>query len=556
MDSFSLALSIHKGRAKSFDLLRVNQQIAALSLASGFSIRVRWIASELNVADGPSRGQIDPGSYRGLETSSGGKNNRCQSGFEEETCGEKGQAGSEWNGNFKRSLFTIVEGQGDTSHESATPEEEGGEGSSSSGRGRGISCSEEETDSFRRTVNFHRGSQPVSSVLSTVREFLPGQRIGLAIDKGRRHHSCRFLGRNVFGKSLGSRWREGGGSNGVFQSSSQRSIVPLSASSTGMAKGKATTKQTSFTSSDSCRDGYGALFKGQKTDGTEAHGRPRYLSQAWGKHRFEGARHRSSCSKHREAVSLVRHCGEGYSRPSPRQDRGVRQLHTTQQSGKGVSGSAAVGTSKEAQSSGGRHLPIRGQRLPKELSRGWDTVGGQKFASLPDKAWGCIGRLEQWRKRSSSSESAGALAYRPKRKKIWQSGEGAEVDGRIVARAHGILSVVTQKHSEGAARDPSSTCPLEGLGWQDLFSQTTLPQSFAIEIFAGTARICSAFQDINLQCFPIDICIFPSHNVLEFKVENALKHLLQSGRVKFVWLGMPCTSFSQARKTMVLGLDL
>ena len=183
VDSFSLALSIHKGRAKSFDLLRVNQQIAALSLASGFSIRVRWIASELNVADGPSRGQIDPGSYRGLETSSGGKNNRCQSGFEEETCGEKGQAGSEWNGNFKRSLFTIVEGQGDTSHESGTLEEEGGEGSSSSGRGRGISCSEEETDSFRRTANFHRGSQPVSSVLSTVREFLPGQRIGLAMTR-------------------------------------------------------------------------------------------------------------------------------------------------------------------------------------------------------------------------------------------------------------------------------------------------------------------------------------------------------------------------------------
>lgn len=305
VDSFSLALSIHKGRAKSFELLRVNQQIAALSLASGFSVRVRWIASEHNVADGPSRGQIHPGSYRGFEAASGEKDNRFQSGFEEETCGEKSEAGGEWEDRSKKQLFTVFEGEGDTSQESATPEEEGGEGASSSGGWCGISSSEQETDSVRGTVYLDRGAQPVSPVLSTVREILPGQRIGLATEKGRGHHTCRFLGRNVFGKSLGSRWREGGGSNRILQHSFEGLIDALPSSSKRLAKSKAASEQTSFTASDSCRYGHGSMFKRQKVDGTKTHGGPRHVPQAWGKHRFEGARHRPSCSKHREAVSVV-----------------------------------------------------------------------------------------------------------------------------------------------------------------------------------------------------------------------------------------------------------
>ena len=68
VDSFSLALAVHKGRARSFDILRITQQVAALSIAGGFSVRLRWIASEHNVADGPSRGQIEPGDRETVKT--------------------------------------------------------------------------------------------------------------------------------------------------------------------------------------------------------------------------------------------------------------------------------------------------------------------------------------------------------------------------------------------------------------------------------------------------------------------------------------------------------
>ena len=63
VDNLGLAFMVAKGRSSNFAQLRVLQQIKALSLASQFSIRLQGIPSELNVADGPSPGQILPGPF-------------------------------------------------------------------------------------------------------------------------------------------------------------------------------------------------------------------------------------------------------------------------------------------------------------------------------------------------------------------------------------------------------------------------------------------------------------------------------------------------------------
>lgn len=46
------------------------QQIGSISLACGLTIRSRWIPSEYNVSNGPSRGQIAPGAYVKLGSAS------------------------------------------------------------------------------------------------------------------------------------------------------------------------------------------------------------------------------------------------------------------------------------------------------------------------------------------------------------------------------------------------------------------------------------------------------------------------------------------------------
>lgn len=59
-DSMTAAVAFDKGRAQGFRLRRAVQQTAALSMASLCLFRMRWIPSEWNPADGPSRGKWGP----------------------------------------------------------------------------------------------------------------------------------------------------------------------------------------------------------------------------------------------------------------------------------------------------------------------------------------------------------------------------------------------------------------------------------------------------------------------------------------------------------------
>lgn len=59
-DSMTAALAFTKGRAKGQKLRNIVQKVASLSLATGSTFFPRWIPSEWNPADGPSRGRHAP----------------------------------------------------------------------------------------------------------------------------------------------------------------------------------------------------------------------------------------------------------------------------------------------------------------------------------------------------------------------------------------------------------------------------------------------------------------------------------------------------------------
>ena len=56
-DSLTATLSWAKGRSRAKTMNRVCRQLGAVTLATGMNISVRWMPSELNPADGPSRGK-------------------------------------------------------------------------------------------------------------------------------------------------------------------------------------------------------------------------------------------------------------------------------------------------------------------------------------------------------------------------------------------------------------------------------------------------------------------------------------------------------------------
>ena len=55
VDNLPLCLAVNKGRAKSKHLFKTLNQVAAYSLATGCPTKLRWVPSELNPSDAPSR---------------------------------------------------------------------------------------------------------------------------------------------------------------------------------------------------------------------------------------------------------------------------------------------------------------------------------------------------------------------------------------------------------------------------------------------------------------------------------------------------------------------
>ena len=59
-DSISSVCALDNGRGRSFKMRRVSQQVAALTLGANLQPAYRWLPSEWNPADGPSRGSKFP----------------------------------------------------------------------------------------------------------------------------------------------------------------------------------------------------------------------------------------------------------------------------------------------------------------------------------------------------------------------------------------------------------------------------------------------------------------------------------------------------------------
>ena len=207
VDSFSLALAVHKGRARSFDILRITQQVAALSIAGGFSVRLRWIASEHNVADGPSRGQIEPGPYRP------GDRDTVKTECEEDAVESgKGDCSTFKAGGEKAPIQPIQiqkrEGGNSFDEVSSSSSSEGWSDSCIVGGRCGLEGAKRETHCSGGAVSVSRSAVTVSGLPREVREFLPGQQVGLATKERGGSHSCRFLGRDVLREPFRCRRRK------------------------------------------------------------------------------------------------------------------------------------------------------------------------------------------------------------------------------------------------------------------------------------------------------------------------------------------------------------
>ena len=557
-DNLGLVLAVNKGRAHNVAILRITQQISSLCVAGGFTIRLRWVPSELNLADGPSRGQVCPGAYRkpasgelaeadcpSVEYASHQEpDEETESLFEQQFH----RASSREEGDEAAIQGSAAEGcKANTAAEqevaAAAPHPRGG-WSRSTG-------STKQTHTPRGAKHLVRGAAPVPGPFESLQEFLPCSRFRMAPVQMRRG-ACRLPGSRVFGRKVVNRRRETGGSHRVQFDQMERSSSEEQESFEGLEEREAPRIKAAAASTGVLRHGNGALGSEQKARGVEVVARPRHIPSSWRVHRLEGARHSDPSEGSRQAVPVLCRDRKKLSGWACRQGRGLRQHSSLEQSREAVHRSATSSTSEAAEIYGGPGVPVHLSQVQGCLHSERCSPGDSGTASIPNSAWRGCRRFERRRKRPRSGQSQRSVDDGHKRAKIHQNRKDPTDDEQIISRTSGVLSLVAAEHGQSYARFGIAKNALNDLGWPDITAVKT-SESFGLEIFAGTARITTCMLRQGLLTFPIDICIDPTHDILDVHLQHNILHWILGGKVRFCWLGIPCTSFTRARKNDGLG---
>jgi hypothetical protein len=309
VDSMALAFAVTKGRAHSFGLLRVCQQLSALSLACGFSLRLRWVPSELNCADGPSRGQKHPGPFQKGEFSA---LDSADTSAEEKQASTLSDAASKDPSEAPASCTSDnAQAEGEAAqcygYEQDTPSSSqnsweaphlGREGCRATG-------ADTAADRVGRKEHIHRSSQSVQVVPDEVREFLQGRRLAVASCRKLRRGFGRLLGYHVPGQQISKRRREDCRSHGVQFPRTARPSDKKQASFEGMEEGATTKEQTANAGHSNGRYGHGYAGKRKASPCSENGGRLRHLPTSWRVRRLERKRCGDASSQSRAHVSQV-----------------------------------------------------------------------------------------------------------------------------------------------------------------------------------------------------------------------------------------------------------
>lgn len=559
LDNMALCFALAKGRSARFDMLRVLQRVGSISLACGITLRPRWIPSELNVADGPSRGFHSPGvgakessaSYaKGVNLTGAGGEDMSEKADVSPSSENSRQADSKISEEDYKSGGSQegASSQGRASPSEVNPESPG----SGSREGSWKACAVQEDDHLRKEVREQRGSESVRAIPAEVRGLLQGERIPLATKLRRlRPPSLRLHGYPLHGRKVTTRRGKDLRCHRVQHARGQREASPGTKMPEGMAKGHASSKQIA-----NANDGYvwhcnGAGSLQLPGDGPEDLGGFPALPPT-------GGRAGSSCSKCGSASQggrcAVQVGDSSHQRPrgsSTRQNWCVRQQPSDRSHDLGRG--ATFVESQESNFQGVSPVQVQHGKLSQAVQCSQHDAGAGELASLSAETRGCHRGLMLPPPGLQCCESKRPLEKRRQCQALHKDRKSPRTLESSQSSSPQVLPVVREEFSQGVQWSPSSKDAAIDVHKSDILTMKQRPDRFILEIFAGTARISSALQKVGLPSFPIDIDLFPSRNVLDPKCAHTLLNWIAGGRVTMVWLGMPCTTFSRARRNDGVG---
>ncbi len=531
VDNLALAFSVGKGRSCNHSMLRVTQKLGALAFACNLCLRVRWIPSELNVSDGPSRGSNAPGYQLPSISKEDSSSSKITRGWN-----EGNQINTEVPSTSKR--FEGNEFFGAKYQEAGGRQEEDGKSS-------------KEWGNYVPAVQQHqlRTAGPICSLCPEVQGLVQGERIGVASQRKDGFVSSRLLRCPVPGGKVKPRRREDIGSNGVSFSRVQGPFGTQSESLEGVEKAHSNKEQVASSK-------IGCLWDSNANDGEEREGyghhgpsELRCILEAGRSHEPDRKECHSASERSRRAISTLHGGDQRRRRIASRQDRGVQQFHSPRQS----SHSQLVGKGSGQSEGDGRRqwwdLPVQVGGLPEAISEKRELARIAKSSCLPTSTWRSLRRLVLKAERPQRGQGKGKMADRHFSAALCQGGKDSKPPISDAKMVDPRLPPFRSDHGEGDDGSGCSYPPLNPL-WQP-WKDNCLP--CALEIFAGCGRLTRSLRCAGSRAFAIDACLNPGDDVLQSEVEYRILAMIFSGVAVFVWIGMPCTSFSVERKDDGLG---
>ena len=564
LDNLALVFAIHKGRAHSYDMLRITQQLASLSLVSRIGIRARWIPSELNPADAPSRGQICPGAFS-KSSASGAEANPCPQPTWEDTAGKEDcqQNVQSWEG-CARGRSGSQEGWGEEGAAFQAAVNASGQKDSK------ISASSEDTRWRRPEASwkFSKKSeddspgeekyldgvpQSVWPVPEQVQGLLTGERGPLAYARGAcRHLHGRFPRLPLQRGALGTRRRKGDCSNGVRIHQTQREASSKSSSPARLAQSQPINQQIAVTKTDDVWNGDGHESTGLARHGTDDHGGLHVVPSSRG---GVGTMQTPHCPPSEDGGKPIwlGQCGDQGPRGSKARQGGRVRQQLALRCGQGqMDRRSLAATLKQVGQELGSAFLVQHGRLSQEVPTGRLQTGCRSPTPVPTSARGSHRRHDFKEERLRWSQEPWEVENRPVSETVCKSGTSTTTPSEAARLKQEVLPLERAQHEKG--HEWIGHCQNHrDVREVDVFTVHGKPHTFALELFAGCARLSQACCDQGLPCYPIDICLFPSHNVLLSEIESKIVFWMKTGRVKMIWAGMPCTTFSRARKFDGLG---
>ena len=537
-DSMTAACAFSRGRAKTWELRRVCQQLGALCLATGTRACIRWVPSEWNPADSPSRGGWEPsvpvrclsnghsqiGAIDATATVEPSiMQTTCQQVLEDEVFPRPKTVSDQ------RYRF------GDKSNAQGGSQESKGPGKSSSYKIESFSHNPSAGGSG------DKGASKLSETLgvdSMVGDFRQGKDPG---DKQGRQDSCRQIGGNVPGRGGPEFGTVSGCSSSLLQSTSQvachdeapllqaelaglAQIVPCSQSVAGSVG--------SYMSSHSARN----------VDRQDGNSRP-YPHDVL---HVPTSNRSTSCS------------ATGLSETDPSGWTGVSTLER---------GAASLRSWNELKDTGVRRVLELGPRLPQECGglsskacpwmpssrapfeahqcgcsdlpgRGIEKVEPGEVgepACLPVPSRRCVSRHGIETKGPSRSSTPRPVEKSGIGPKIRERGTACSVDGVPSKKCPTTSPRSKQKN-------PHFTCrPALEVG-------RSLPEVVFLELFSGCGRLGKCFSRVcNRHVLLWDISMGSNYDLRKLHNRHKIMGWMRAGRVCGGHLGTPCNSFSRAR---------